>query len=192
MLKNNDKKYILVWDLDETLFNTSGNNLYPRPYAKEIITQLGGKFHQIVFTAATKSYADEMLKKMGIYDKFIKLFYRSSMTGGGGRYKDLKTVIRELISDKIKYKLYEGKLKTKAIEILNIDNKLLMGGNKISLDKIILIDNLEENLVENQKMNGIIIKDFYGNKKDENGKKIGGKDNALLMINLLRLIIFNE
>jgi len=188
--KNNDKKYILVWDLDETLFNTSGNNLYPRPYAKEVITQLGNNFHQVVFTAATKSYADEMLKKMGIYDKFIKLFYRSSMTGGG-RYKDLKTVTRELISDKIKYKLQEGKLKKRAIDILSIDNKLLMGANKVSLDKIILIDNLNENLVENQKMNGIIIKDFYGNKKDENGKLIGSKDNALLMIKEFLLHMYN-
>ena len=193
MNKKNNKKqfdYILVWDLDETLFHTSGNSLYQRPYVKETILQLGEHFHQIVFTAATKSYADEILKKMGLYNCFAKLFYRSSLTGGG-RIKDLKTVIRELISDKIKYKLKDGKLKDNAVEILNMNNKLLMsGGNKISLNKIILIDNLEENLCEEQKHNGIIIKDYYGEKTIIGGKKMD-KDNCLLIIKEFLLHMIN-
>ena len=193
MNRNNNKKnfdYILVWDLDETLFHTSGNSLHQRPYVRETITQLSEHFHQIVFTAATKSYADEILKKMGLYHHFAKLFYRSSLTVGG-RIKDLKTVVRELISDKIKYKLKEGKLKPNALEILNMNNKLLMsGGNKISLDKIILIDNLEENLCEEQKNNGIIIKDYYGDKSTVGGKKTD-KDNCLLIIKEFLLHMIN-
>ena len=194
MLKKKNKTihdYILVWDLDETLFHTSGNNLYPRPYVKEVITELGEHFNQIVFTAATKSYADEILKKMGLYDYFIKLFYRSSLTTTE-RIKDLRTVIRELISDKIKYKLKDGKLKPNNLKLLNINNKLLMKGNKLSLDRIILIDNLEENLCEEQKNNGIIIKDYYGEKNTNIGKK-SEKDDCLLMIKefLLHMININ-
>ena len=36
----NKKKYILVLDLDETLFHTSGNNLYIRPGCVDFIKSL--------------------------------------------------------------------------------------------------------------------------------------------------------
>ena len=180
--KNNKKKYILVLDLDETLFHTSGNKLFIRPHLKDFITSLDPYFYLIVFTAATKSYADDILKKIGINDYFIKKFYRSSLTTTNN-FKNLKTVIRSLIEDKIKLKLKGGNIK----HTFDINNNLLMDKNDINLKKIILVDNLEENLCEEQKNNGIIIQDYYGN-KDENVSK---KDNCLKMIKEFLLHMIN-
>ena len=183
----NDIKFILVLDLDETLFHTNRNKLYIRPYVKDFINTLKKYFYLVVFTAATKSYADEILKQIDIYDCFIKKFYRSSLSQNG-RIKDLKTVIRELVVDKIKYKSKGGILKDNALKILNMNNKLLIKKNNIHLDKILLIDNLGENLCSEQKNNGIIIKDYDLEYLNENKN-----DNTLLILKefLLHMININ-
>ena len=180
----NKKKYILVLDLDETLFHTSGNNLYIRPGTVDFIKSLYPHFYLIVFTAATKNYADEMLDKIGISDYFLKKFYRPHLTKSG--YKDLKTVLRFLIQEKIKY--HNKQIKTVNIkknnyvsDIINMDNSILVDkNNNINFNNIIIIDNLVENFKDTQRANGINIIDFTTDKKDNCLKMI--KEFLLQMV----------
>jgi len=181
----NKKKYILVLDLDETLFHTSGNNLYIRPGAVDFIKSLYPYFYLIVFTAATKNYADEMLDKIGISNYFLKKFYRQHLTKSG--YKDLKTVLRFLIQEKVKYhnKLIKGgsnfKKSNYINELMNINNNILFDkDNNINFNNIIIIDNLVENFKDSQSANGINIIDFTIDKKDNCLKMI--KEFLLQMV----------
>lgn len=158
-----EKKYgIIVLDLDETLFHTDKNEkVHWRPYLLEFLIYLYKHFHLIVFTAALKEYADSILKKLKInnttlrsYDLFILKLYRSSVTSKG---KDLKKIIKRLISDRMKKKN-------------NIPKEFLykMKNNQhvLNLDNIILIDNLPSNFLDTQFFNGIPIKDFTTDKND--------------------------
>ena len=181
----NKKKYILVLDLDETLFHTSGNNLYIRPGCVDFIKSLYPHFYLIVFTAATKNYADEMLDKIGISNYFLKKFYRQHLTKSG--YKDLKTVLRSLIQEKVKYhnKIIKGSSNLKKSyymnELINISNNILFDKyNNINYNNIIIIDNLVENFKDSQSANGINIIDFTIDKKDNCLKMI--KEFLLQMV----------
>ena len=168
MSRNNNKKnfeYILVWDLDETLFHTKNHHIYFRPKLVNFLKYLNKFFYLVVFTAAKKEYADSILSKIKWEENkeeinakklFVLKLYRSSVTDKG---KDLTIVLKRLLKDRIANKnnipksfLYK---KVKNKHVLNLEN-------------IILIDNLVENFLDTQFFNGIPIKDFYKNKKDCN------------------------
>ena len=164
-MKDDIKYGIICLDLDETLFHTKNNHIYFRPKLINFLKYLNKFFYLVVFTAATKDYADSILSKIKWEEDkkevnakkiFALKLYRSSVTAKG---KDLKIVLKRLLNDKIKKKnnipksfLYK-KIKNK--KVLNLKN-------------IILIDNLVHNFLDDQFFNGIPIKDFYKNKKDCN------------------------
>jgi len=149
------KKYILVLDLDETLLytNSKGKTL-PRPGLKKFIQELSRIMYIVLYTAALKSYADNLLKIYGIYEYFDNKLYRNSCVVINNQYtKDLNIVAKKLIYHKINKKN-------------NINKSLLINNNKITLDYMIFIDNLEENCFL-QPNNCIIIKDYTGQKNDK-------------------------
>jgi len=148
-------KYILVLDLDETLLHTnSQGKTLPRPGLKKFIEELSKIMHIVLYTAALKSYADNLLKKYGIYEYFDGKLYRNSCVIINNQYtKDLNIVAKKLIYHKINKRN-------------NIPKSLLIKNNKITLDYMIFIDNLAENCFL-QPHNCIIIKDYTGQKNDK-------------------------
>lgn len=163
MKKN--KYGIICLDLDETLFHTKNNKIYFRPKLINFLKYLDKYFYLVVFTAATKDYADSILSKIKWEDKneeinaknlFALRLYRSCVTSEG---KDLKIVLKRLLNNRLKG-LNDI---PKSFLYKKIKNK-----NVVNLENIILIDNLVHNFLDNQFFNGIPIKDFYKNKKDNN------------------------
>jgi TFIIF-interacting CTD phosphatase-like protein len=148
------KSYILVLDLDETLIHTNNSGkTISRPGLKKFITELSKKMYLVLYTAALKCYADELLKKYEIYDFFISKLYRNSCITLNNNYsKDLNIVAKKLLYNKIKKKI-------------SIPKSLLVKNNKITLNYMIFIDNLHENCVLQPK-NSIVIKDYIGQKND--------------------------
>ena len=68
LVNKSNKKYTLVLDLDETLIhfkvNPNNNNsgiLQFRPYISEFLSNIKDFYELIVFTAATKEYADPII-----------------------------------------------------------------------------------------------------------------------------------
>ena len=155
---------IICLDLDETLFHTKNNKIYFRPKLVNFLIYINKYFYLVVYTAATKEYADSILSKIKWIEKkkeynakdlFVLKLYRSSVTSNG---KDLTIVLKRLLNNKLK-------------KLNNIPNSLLVKSNKdkknkLNLDNIILIDNLVHNFLDSQFFNGIPIKDFFKNKKD--------------------------
>lgn len=163
MKKN--KYGIICLDLDETLFHTKNNKIYFRPKLINFLKYLDKYFYLVVFTAATKDYADSILSKIKWEEKnkeinaknlFALRLYRSCVTSEG---KDLKIVLKRLLNNRLKG-LNDI---PKSFLYKKIKNK-----NVVNLENIILIDNLVHNFLDNQFFNGIPIKDFYKNKKDNN------------------------
>jgi len=154
------KKYILVLDLDETLLHTNSNGkTIPRPGLKKFIKELSNIMYIVLYTAALKSYADNLLKKYDIYDFFDAKLYRNSCVVINNQYsKDLNVVAKKLIYHKINKKN-------------NIPKSLLVKNNKITLDYMIFIDNLAENCFLQPK-NCIVIKDYTGQQSDKALKNI--------------------
>tara|TARA_Y100000591_G_C21833387_1_gene701013 strand:+ start:666 stop:1304 length:639 start_codon:yes stop_codon:yes gene_type:complete len=162
-----DTKYgIICLDLDETLFHTKNHHIYFRPKLVSFLQYLHKYFYLVVFTAATKEYADSILNKIKWEDKnkkeitakkiFELRLYRSSVTSNG---KDLKIVLKRLLNNRIK----NQNSIPKSLLYKKVKNK-----NILNLENIILIDNLVHNFLDDQFFNGIPIKDFYKNKKDNN------------------------
>jgi TFIIF-interacting CTD phosphatase-like protein len=149
------KKYILVLDLDETLLHTNSNGkTLPRPGLKKFIEELSNIMYIVLYTAALKSYADNLLKKYGIYEFFDGKLYRNSCVVINNQYtKDLNIVAKKLIYNKIHKKN-------------NIPKSLLINNNKITLNYMIFIDNLAENCFLQPK-NSIVIKDYIGQTNDK-------------------------
>merc|ERR1711904_463663 len=89
---------IIVLDLDETLFHTKGVNIFYRPYVKKFISFIHKYFYLVVYTAALKTYADNILIDLFGEENMKKIFilklYRNSLTNNG---KDLKLVINKII-----------------------------------------------------------------------------------------------
>tara|TARA_B100001996_G_scaffold341455_1_gene295510 strand:+ start:783 stop:1415 length:633 start_codon:yes stop_codon:yes gene_type:complete len=163
MKKN--KYGIICLDLDETLFHTKNNKIYFRPKLINFLKYLHKYFYLVVFTAATKDYADSILGKIKWEEKnkeinakklFSLRLYRSSVSSEG---KDLKIVLKRLLNNRLKG-LNDI---PKSFLYKKVKNK-----NVVNLENIILIDNLVHNFLDNQFFNGIPIKDFYKNKKDAN------------------------
>tara|TARA_Y100001958_G_C21139935_1_gene478896 strand:+ start:115 stop:765 length:651 start_codon:yes stop_codon:yes gene_type:complete len=167
-MKNNTnkniKKYgIICLDLDETLFHTKNHRIYFRPKLVNFLQYIHKYFYLVVFTAATKDYADSILSKIKIDNDgkevsakslFTLKLYRSCVNSEG---KDLKIVLKRLLDQRLK-KLNDI---PKTFLYKKIKNKTVL-----NLENIILIDNLVHNFLDSQFFNGIPIKDFYKNKKD--------------------------
>ena len=156
---------IICLDLDETLFHTKNHQIYFRPKLKNFLKYLNKYFYLVVYTAATKDYADSILSKIkwnteeeevNAKSIFVLKLYRSAVTSNG---KDLRVVLKRLLNNKLK-------------KLNKIPNTFLVkkykNKNVLNLDNIILIDNLVHNFLDDQFFNGIPIKDFYKNKKDNN------------------------
>ena len=164
-MKDDTKYGIICLDLDETLFHTKNHHIYFRPKLINFLKYLNKFFYLVVFTAATKDYADSILSKIKWEEDkkevnakkiFALKLYRSSVTAKG---KDLKIVLKRLLNDRIK----KRNNIPKSFLYKKIKNK-----NVLNLENIILIDNLVHNFLDDQFFNGIPIKDFYKNKKDCN------------------------
>ena len=159
-----DKFGIICLDLDETLFHTKNHCIYFRPKLINFLKYLNKYFYLVVYTAATKQYADSILNKIKWNDKkeevtakdiFALKLYRSSVTSNG---KDLRIVLKRLLNNRL------NKLNDIPKNFLVKKHK---NKNVLNLDNIILIDNLVHNFLDDQFFNGIPIKDFIKNKKDQ-------------------------
>tara|TARA_B110001452_G_scaffold177939_1_gene149296 strand:- start:3161 stop:3796 length:636 start_codon:yes stop_codon:yes gene_type:complete len=168
-MKNEIKYGIVCLDLDETLFHTKNHHIFFRPKLINFLKYLDKFFYLVVFTAATKDYADSILnkikweenkKEVNAKDMFVLRLYRNSVTSEG---KDLKIVLKRLLNNRIKKKNNIPK---------NFLYKKVKNKNVLNLENIILIDNLVHNFLDDQFFNGIPIKDFYKNKKDCNLENI--------------------
>ena len=164
-MKENTKYGIICLDLDETLFHTKNHQIFFRPKLINFLKYLDKFFYLVVFTAATKDYADSILSKIkweenkktiNAKDMFVLRLYRNSVTSEG---KDLKIVLKRLLNNRIKKKNNIPK---------HFLYKKIKNKNVLNLENIILIDNLVHNFLDNQFFNGIPIKDFYKNKNDCN------------------------
>lgn len=149
------KKYILVLDLDETLLHTTDNDkTIMRPGLKSFIKEISKYMYLVLYTAALKVYADELLHYYDINKYFtLKLYRNSCITINNNYSKDLKIVIQKLLNQQLKNKN-------------DIPKSLLIKNNKIHYNNIIFIDNLEENCILQPK-NSIVIKDYIGQKNDK-------------------------
>ena len=105
LINKSNKKYTLVLDLDETLIhfkvNPNNNNsgiLQFRPYISEFLSNIKDFYELIVFTAATKEYADpiiDAIEQKGI--KFDHRLYRiHTIIRGNDFVKDLSKLGRDL------------------------------------------------------------------------------------------------
>lgn len=148
------KRYILILDLDETLLHTNDNDrTIWRPYVKKFLEELDPYVYFILYTAALKLYADPLLEKYNIKKYFIKKFYRNSCISlNNDSSKNLDIILNSLLKDKLNNKN-------------NIPKSILIKNKKLNYNNILFIDNLEENCIL-QRRNSIIIKDYYGQKKD--------------------------
>ena len=105
LINNSKKKYTLVLDLDETLIhfkvNPKNNNsgiLQFRPYISEFLSNIKNYYELIVFTAATKEYADpiiDAIEQKGT--KFDHRLYRIHTNIRGNDFvKDISKLGRDL------------------------------------------------------------------------------------------------
>ena len=105
LINNSNKKYTLVLDLDETLIhfkvNPNNNNsgtLQFRPFISEFLSNIKNYYELIVFTAATKDYADpiiDAIEQKGT--KFDHRLYRMhTIIRGNDFVKDLSKLGRDL------------------------------------------------------------------------------------------------
>ena len=139
--RNDNKKYTLVLDLDETLihFNIDNTSLMKgfveyRPFLHEFLDRVSIIFELIIFTIATQQYADPIIDSIERKKKYFKArLYRDHCILYKGVYvKDVSLLGREL-------------------------------------SKVIVIDDRPYNYVLN-KENGIAVKPFWGrcyNGKDD-------------------------
>ena len=78
--KSNDKRYTIVFDLDETLIHFKSQNIRSkfliRPHTYNILRNLGSVFEIIVFTAAQKEYADFILNLIDKNNVIAHRLYR--------------------------------------------------------------------------------------------------------------------
>lgn len=97
-----DREYTLVLDLDETLVHfeeiTQGGMFLVRPYARVFLERVSEFFEIVIFTAATKDYADKILDHIDEKHEYIShRLYRESTTFYNNIYhKDLSKLGRDL------------------------------------------------------------------------------------------------
>jgi len=94
--------YTLVLDLDETLvhffYTPSGGIFLLRPGAQELLIELSKQYEIVIFTAAMKEYADNILDIMDPLNKLIKhrLYRQHTTLVGPGIAKNLANLGRNL------------------------------------------------------------------------------------------------
>ncbi len=98
---NERYKYTLVLDLDETLvhYNQEGENIYVqvRPGAEDFLALLENCYEIIIFTAASKDYADLVTKELDKSNSITTVLYRKYTVQKDGAYlKDLSKLGRDL------------------------------------------------------------------------------------------------
>ena len=128
----NNKKFSLVLDLDETLVSfkvcpeKNKGLLRLRPGLIEFLEEMKKNFELIIFTSATNEYADPLLKAIEKDKKYFdyKLYRQHTIIYNNEIVKDISKIGRPL-------------------------------------DKVIIVDNLIQNF-RLQKENGIMIKAFWG------------------------------
>ena len=128
----NNKKFTLVLDLDETLISfkicqdQNKGLLRLRPGLLEFLEEMKKNYELIIFTSATSEYADPLLSAIEKDKKFFdyKLYRQHTIIYNNEIVKDISKIGRPL-------------------------------------DKIIIVDNLVQNF-RLQKENGIMIKAFWG------------------------------
>jgi Dullard-like phosphatase family protein len=134
----NNKKFTLVLDLDETLVSfkicpeKNTGILRLRPGLIEFLEEMKKKYELIVFTSATNEYADPLLTAIEKDKKYFdyKLYRQHTIIYNNEIVKDISKIGRPL-------------------------------------DKIIIVDNLVQNF-RLQKENGIMIKPFWGEDNYDN------------------------
>ena len=94
--------YTLVLDLDETLvhffFTPSGGTFLIRPYCFKFLEEMKKIFEIVIFTAATKDYADSILNVIDPKNKFInhRLYRSHTIIYNFTFVKDLSKIGRDL------------------------------------------------------------------------------------------------
>ena len=97
-----NKTYTLVLDLDETLvhffYTPSGGSFLIRPYCFEFLEKMSKIFEIVIFTAAMKDYADNILDILDPYNNLIKyrLYRQHTSIQGINFFKDLSKLGRDL------------------------------------------------------------------------------------------------
>ncbi|CAD8060246.1 unnamed protein product [Paramecium sonneborni] len=176
-VKETQKEFTLVLDLDETLIHSDmertsfldeeilvkiGNNIEKyyvkiRPFARDFLKALSKYFELVVFTAAIKEYADKVIDYLDPCGFIKRRFYRDSCTKKDGVfYKDLTKV-------------------------------------NSNLDKTFIIDNSFSGMQLNPQ-NGILIKSWYNDLKDQElkiyeamlKKYVKSKDNIIKSISQMK------
>ena len=134
--QNNNKKFTLVLDLDETLISFKINPKEPsngllrfRPGLDLFLEKMKNLYELIVFTSATEKYADIIINAIENKNKIFdyRLYRKHTVMFNGDLVKDLSKLGRDL-------------------------------------SKIIIVDNIPQNF-RFQKENGIFIKAFWGEDK---------------------------
>ena len=97
----NDPKYTLVLDLDETLAHykddEDNGTLFIRPYASDFLNIMSALYEIIIFTAGTKSYADQIINLLDPHDLIAHRLYREHTDYHNGIHiKDLSKLGRSL------------------------------------------------------------------------------------------------
>ena len=146
------KKFCLVLDMDETLSHSLtlpfGSYFLLRPNVIEFLSALNDFYEIIIFTSSPQSYADNILNKIDIDNKFIKyrLYRKHTCFVNNKTVKDLSMIGRELnktilvdnIKDNGRYQL-ENLIHIKTWEYDVFDKEMT-----VLKDKLLSIGNNEE------------------------------------------------
>ena len=96
------KKFCLVLDIDETITHTLklpfGDYFFVRPGVKEFLREMVKYFEIVIFTSSPKSYADNILDKIDIYNEFFshRLYRKHVVYENGNSVKRLDMIGRDL------------------------------------------------------------------------------------------------
>lgn len=98
--KDDGRDYTLVLDLDETLihFDPQTRQFRSRPFCLGFLRNLSAYYEIVVFTAATKNYADQIIDALDPEKTLIdfRLYRQHTKPQDGVYYKDLKPLGRDL------------------------------------------------------------------------------------------------
>lgn len=96
-LKGNDKKYSIVFDLDETVVYGRDGPLYARAFLKYLFRSIASDFEVIVWTASDRDYAKNVLEAINKDHIIQHLVYRHDKWFKDDNYtKDLTQLGRNL------------------------------------------------------------------------------------------------
>nr|CCC93148.1 unnamed protein product [Trypanosoma congolense IL3000] len=94
---NDNKRYTLVLDLDETVIYAREGPLYARPYLNELLDFIKRNFEVIVWTAGEREYAKSIMEEINVDNTVRHLIYRHEVWFSFDDYtKDLKRLGRDI------------------------------------------------------------------------------------------------